>query len=417
MAPTAPTSLPPLRRLAEYSLTDIAGCLYGIRELYWPPPPPLPPKLSVPIRNLMRAGRPRLPHAYGDEKVPDSGYASAAVSDDESDGEESFDAEDIDSDSSDALDELRADPFERAFAIKWITGLICRIDDPVSDDPTVDADDARELLLDDATALLALFSHHDDEEEFALTRSFSFPSNGKPVHIELNDAPLSSSDHTSVGLQSWGSAIILAERLCAAPASFGLFAARAQPLRVLELGAGTGLLSIAAAKLLPHATVVATDYHPATLANLAANLRTNFPDPVDATRATACALDWACPELGPLGAPFDVLLAADVVYHPQHARWIRGCVARILRRPGPADEGGTFHLIVPLRPSGRNEGMDRTIDAVFGEGVHDEVSEDASQRSPRLAILETTAVERQGAGVGRADEVGYRLFRIGWVSS
>lgn len=337
-----------------------------------------------------------------DDKIPDSGYASAVVSDDEWDGEEVF--EDLDSNSVDAL---RADPFERAFAIKWITGLIARIDDPMPDDSVVDPDEARELLLEDVTSLLARFSHREEEEDYALTRSFTFPSHGTTVHIELNDAPLSNSDHTSVGLQSWGSAIIFAERLCANPASFGLTATH--PLRVLELGAGTGLLSIAVAKLLPRATVVATDYHPAILANLAANLRTNFCLPTDQARITARELDWAHP--APLGAPFDIVLAADVVYHPEHARWIRGCVARVLRRPGsgPADEGGVFHLIVPLRLSGRNEGMDRTIDEAFACDAH--------QKFPRLAVLETTSVERQGAGVGRADETGYRVFRIGWVSS
>ncbi|KAJ7098329.1 S-adenosyl-L-methionine-dependent methyltransferase [Mycena epipterygia] len=398
MAPIAsPTSLPPLRRLAEYSVADVSRSLRGIQQLYWPPPRPLPPKLSVPTRTK----RPRTFHIRVDDKIPDSGYASAVVSDDECDGEQSLD-DDIDSDSSDTLDQLRADPFERAFAIKWITGLIGRMDVLSSDDPAVDPEDARELLLDEATALLALFSHHQDDEEYDITRSFSFPSN---VLIELNDAPLSNSDHTSVGLQSWGSAIVLAERLCADPASFDL--SDAQPLRVLELGAGTGLLSIAVAKLLPSTTVVATDYHPAILANLAANLRTNFPSPHDQARVSALELDWARPVFrAPFDAPFDVVLAADVVYHPDHARWIRGCVARMLRRPGP-DAGGVFHLIVPLRTSGRNEGMDRTIDEVFaGEGD-----------LPRLAILDTTTVDRQGVGVGRADEAGYRLFRIGWVSS
>ncbi|KAJ7762743.1 S-adenosyl-L-methionine-dependent methyltransferase [Mycena maculata] len=418
MAPIAPSaSLPPLRRLDQdgYSVADISRTLRGIQQLYWPPPS-LPPKLSVPVRNIMRARRPKMSHIYTDDKVPDSGYASAVASDDECDPES---VDDGDSDSSDTVDELRADPFERAFAIKWITGLIGRVDALSSDDPTVDPEDARELLLEEATALLALFSHQEDEEEYDIIRSFSFPSQGNIVHIELNDAPLSNSDHTSVGLQSWGSAIILAERLCVDPASFDLVDGR--PLRILELGAGTGLLSIAVAKLLPSTTVVATDYHPAILANLAANLQTNFPSLSDQARVSTHELDWAQPVLrAPLDAPFDVILAADVVYHPEHARWIRGCVARMLRRPGPdSASGGTFHLIVPLRTSGRNEGMDRTVDEVFGTdggAPSADGTQDTADGVHRLAILDTTAVERQGAGVGRADEAGYRVFRIGWVS-
>ncbi|KAJ7896013.1 S-adenosyl-L-methionine-dependent methyltransferase [Mycena olivaceomarginata] len=404
MAPISPpTSLPPLRRLVEFSVGDINRVLRSLRELYWPPP--LPPKLLIPTRRT----RPRIAHIYNDEKIPDSGYASAVVSDDEGDVEEG-----VESDSSDFLDELRADPLERTFAIRWLTGLVGRIDTLSVDDPTTDSDEARESLLDEATTLLAKFSHQEEDEDFDITRSFSFPSSGKTVHIELNDAPLSTSDHTSVGLQSWGSAIILAERLCADPASFNLLDTR--PLRVLELGAGTGLLSIAVAKLLPLTTVVATDYHPDILANLAVNLRTNFyvPDQTGA-RVSAVELDWARPAPGaPFDAPFDVVLAADVVYHPDHARWIRGCVARMLRRPGAdtaSDPGGIFHLIVPVRTSGRHEGMHRTVDEVFRDKAAD-----SADAACRLAILDTMEIERQSAGVGRADEAGYRLFKIGWVS-
>ncbi|KAJ7163825.1 S-adenosyl-L-methionine-dependent methyltransferase [Mycena crocata] len=401
MAPIAPTSLPPLRPLTEHSVGHISLLLRGICQLYWPPP--LPPKLSVPTRIRPK----KISQIYRDAKIPDSGYASAVVSDDESDLEESLESG-LDSGSFDSFDELRSDPFERAFAIRWITGLILRTDFLSVDDPTVDPDEARELVLDEATALLARFSHQEEGEDFDITRSFSFPSQGKTVHIELNDAPLSSVDHTSVGLQSWGSAIVLGERLCADPPSFNL--CDGQPLRVLELGAGTGLLSIAVAKLLPHATVVATDYHPAILANLATNLRTNFPSLHGQARISTLELDWAAPDLGaPFDVPFDVVLAADVVYHPDHARWIRGCVERMLRRPTLGNAGGTFHLIVPLRMSGRNEGMDRTIDETFG------CNDDYIATSHRLTILDATAVERHGAGVGRADEAGYRLFRIGWV--
>ncbi|KAJ7255258.1 S-adenosyl-L-methionine-dependent methyltransferase [Mycena rebaudengoi] len=410
MSPISPpTSLPPLRRLAEYSLEDITQALSGIRRLYWPPPPPpLPPKLSVPKRNVVHAGRSRILQIYGDAKIPDSGYASAVASDDESDMEEFIDTPESSDDHE--LDELRADPLERAFAIRWITGLICRVDVLSSEDPTVDMDGAREDMMDQATALLALFARQDGDGEYDVTRTFSFPSGEQTIQVELNDAPLSDSDHTSVGLQSWGSSIVLAERLSASPATFDITAPLSkQPLRVLELGAGTGLLSIVVAKLLPSCTVVATDYHPDILANLAANVRTNFPTSPEQVHIRA--LDWerlAFPSSAPLDAPFDVIVAADVVYQPEHARWIRGCVERMLRRPA-ADEGGVFHLIIPLRSSGRHEGMDRTVDEVFK-------SVDGGA-ALRLAVLHTEAVGRQGAGVGRADEAGYRMFKIGWVRS
>ncbi|KAJ7229130.1 S-adenosyl-L-methionine-dependent methyltransferase [Mycena pura] len=411
MVPIAPTSLPPIWRLAGYSVAEATRNLRALSQLYWPPPLSLPANFSVPKRNLTR---PKI-SGSGDYKFPDSGYASAVVSDDECDAEESLG--DDDSDSADSLDRLRADPMERAFAIKWIMGLISRIDELSTDDwPDIDPGDAHERLLDEATALLAHFSRHNDEEEPDITRSFVFPSlNGTSICIQLNDAPLSISDHTAVGLQSWGSAIVLAERICADPASFNL---ADEPLRILELGAGTGLLSIAAAKLLPRATVVATDYHPTTLANLAANLCTNFPPALDQDQARISAreLDWARPVA--FDAPFDVVLAADVVYHPDHARWLRGCAERMLRLPGtdPASgstPGGVFHLIVPVRTSGRHEGIDRTVDEVFGIPV---LEDNDNEKGYHLAILDAIDVARQRAGVGRADEAGYRMFKIGWVT-
>ncbi|KAJ7667526.1 hypothetical protein DFH06DRAFT_1469483 [Mycena polygramma] len=365
MAPAPPTSLPPLRRLAEYSVADINNALQGIRQLYWPPPPTLPPKLALPTRR-------------------DSGYASAVVSDDECDAEEALDGGD--SDSSDSLDELRADPFERAFAIKWITGLICRIDELSSEDSAT--------LLNDATAVLAHFSHQEDDDEFDLTRSFSFPSKGETVHIELNDAPLSTSDHTSVGLQSWGSAIILAERLCADLAHWTAeHRRRKAPARHNRRRDRT-------------TTPPSSPTSPPTCE------RTSLPFPSTSPPSSSTGRR---PPLGaPFDAPFDVVLAADVVYHPDHARWIRDCVARMLRRPGAdaaSDPGGIFHLIVPVRTSGRHEGMHRTVDEVFARS-----GEDLTGPDHCLAILGTTGIERQGSGIGRADEAGYRVFKIGWVS-
>nr|GAT46150.1 predicted protein [Mycena chlorophos] len=391
MAPISPTSLPPIRSLAGSSIADISKKIGGLKELYWPTPVPLlPPNLSV------KAGFVRRNHRFDEFKIPDSGYASAVVSDDEGD-------DDSPDDASNDMDALRADPFERTFAIQWLTGLVGRIDELVKDDD----EDARERLVDDASTLLARFTRPDDYEEPDITRKFVFPvNNGAPVQIELNDAALSTSDHTSVGLQSWGSAIVFGERLCAGPAAFGLVESGTGPApRVLELGAGTGLLSIVAGKLLPQATVVATDYHPAILVNLAANVSTNFGHA--SNRVHVAPLDWSKPSCAPpLDEPFDVVLAADVVYHPEHARWLRGCVTRLLR------PGGAFHLIVPVRTTGRHEGVDRTIDRVFSR---DREADGDVQNGSRLAILDAVEVGRQSAGVGRADESGYRLFNIAWV--
>ena len=88
--------------------------------------------------------------------------------------------------------------------------------------------------------------------------------------------------------------------------------------RVIELGSGTGIVGIVAARCLP-ATLVLTDLPellPLLSSNLAAATKTTPP----ATTAVHCLpLTWsttlAASELtGELGLPFDVMLLSDVVY-------------------------------------------------------------------------------------------------------
>ncbi|GLB43688.1 putative lysine methyltransferase [Lyophyllum shimeji] len=413
-----PTSfLPSLVRLSTHSTQEVASAVDRLHNLYWPPKSK--PALSIPASIT-------LPHRtvrIHDDSVPDSGYASA---EEEGEGEDTITPESEATDAEmdrDGLEVVRADPLQREFAIKWTTGFIARcgawIDDAAASALGPEEYAARMAVLDDVTALLAAFvgghdhdsSHdHDGKEEDAsttMTRTFTFKTpregggDGEVVTVRLNDEPLLEDDHTSVGLQSWGSCIRLGERICADPAAFSLVPSttRPRPLRVLELGAGTGLLSILAAKLLasslhtPRPVVVATDYHPDVLANLSANVAANFPASSSSpsiypsgssgayTPAPAPApvhvhaLDWETPVYTPglLDAPFDVVLAADVVYHPQHARWIRGCVERLLRRPGldsdeDEDEGGVFWMIIAVRPIGRHAGLDGSVSEVFGEG-------------------------------------------------
>ncbi|OBZ68417.1 Protein-lysine N-methyltransferase EEF2KMT [Grifola frondosa] len=402
--PTPPTSsLPPLSRLASHSFDQVNQALQNLRSIYCAPPISL--RLSAPSQK----------HVIHDTSVPDSGYASAEEDEDDECPEEEeapFD-----------LDVLRADKFEREYAVRWLTDFTARSDRWVYMPDSESEADARAALIDEAASLLASFA--GEEEEQALTRSFSFPTgfSTQHVHVELNDAPLLSEDHTSVGLQSWASSILLAERMCSQPGAFRL-GEQDTELRVLELGAGTGLLSIVATKLLhslPHAsTVVATDYHTSVLSNLQANVMTNFPPSYLSTSPSAPALevlslDWQNPVYeGSLKDPFDIILAADVIYHPEHAHWIKRCVERLLARPSGdvdgAPYGGIFWLIIPLRVTGRHEGMYNTVEAIFP--LTNALTDAASWE---LAILSVEQLGRH-EGVGRADEGGYKLYKIGWVS-
>ncbi|KAG9100765.1 hypothetical protein FRC06_003763, partial [Ceratobasidium sp. 370] len=215
---------------------------------------------------------------------------------------------------------LQADAFERSFAIRWLTGFVSRgsewaesgpdtgepEDDPLTalslsldlislPTPALDTYYTRTSALNRAAALLAACA--GTSASGALSRTFTFPISAPspPITITLRDESLSVGDHTAVGLQTWGSACVLAERVAKDPSSFG-FDTNIKS-RVLELGAGTGLLSLLAGKISildqeqggPGHTIIATDYHPAVMSNLQTNVRGNFSDE---SAVAVHALDW-----------------------------------------------------------------------------------------------------------------------------
>ena len=383
--PIPPTlSLPPLHRLLHCSPAQVLDALTNLRVLYFPSP-------------LVESLRPRNNNSkpFCDSSVPDSGYASAE--DDDDDGDDDADGRD------EKLELLRTDKLERAFAIKWLIGFTARSDVWISSAPEPETE-SYTCAVDEVVSLLALFTGSESEQEIARKFSFQAPG-GQPVEVGLNDAPLLSEDHTSVGLQSWASSILLAERLCASPGNFDLdLTTRGGGLRVLELGAGTGLLSITAARVLargqvrsPPPFIVATDFHPDVLANLQRNVDSND----DAQGILVRKLDWSQPNSSnaPFDRPFDVILAADVVYEPSHASWIANCVSKLLARPA-----GVLWMIIALRSGGRHEGLSSTVGEAFS----------LERGSVRLSILEKETLQRIG-GHGRADEMGYELFKIGWT--
>ena len=426
--PALTMSLPPLRRLSTHSTKQIKQAFQNLRNLYFPPnaSPAIfkSSNLSIPKRSIK--------HLIHDTSVPDSGYASAEGDDEGDDGGVTTpDTASSDTDTEHHV--LRADPLERAFAIKWMTGFITRADDWIAASETEEGAEERSELLDDATALLSSFTGTNDDLDFGLTRIFTFPlglgvegpqdSSRKLIHVELHDAPLSSVDHTSVGLQSWGCSILLADRFCLEPSTFSLIPpSQGRSLRILELGAGTGMLSIVAARILHPSTaeIVATDYHPDVLENLAKNVATNFPTSSTLSAGheaiAVAALDWEQPKYSaPLDQPFDIILAADVIYHPSHAEWIKPCIENLLLRPSNVeDKGGVFWLMIAVRTSGRHEGTHETVEALF-PNMASITSLAGSGPKPQLVVLHREVVEKR-ASIGRADESAYILFKIGWLN-
>lgn len=228
--------------------------------------------------------------------------------------------------------------------------------------------------------------------------------------VLLHDAPIT--DHISVGVQTWGSAILLGREMSLRPAHFGLFVDTPHGgMRVLELGAGTGLLSILCRKLLDlraanaalgassvpiqpgkgapmgaapepvqvdTGLVVATDFHPDVLSNLRVcvdlNATPRLPDAPAANGIEIAKLDWCTfpafmrqratgakgdeEELARwLDMPFDLVIASDCVYDPTHAGMIRDVAAWVVRPPGWHDAGGVLVSLRAERGSlGRGEG-------------------------------------------------------------
>lgn len=131
--------------------------------------------------------------------------------------------------------------------------------------------------------------------------------------------------------QLWPSAIVL-----------GRATARLRPegRRVLELGCGLGLPSITAA--LEGASVLATDWSADAVAFAAANASRNGA----ALRTAVCS--WTHPEALVAEAPWDLVLAADVLYEARNVDQLLDLLPRLV------DGSGQVLIADPgRRPAGR----------------------------------------------------------------
>ncbi|GAA5885747.1 hypothetical protein JCM6882_007552 [Rhodosporidiobolus microsporus] len=341
------------------------------------------------------------------------------------------------------------DAFERTWAVNWLSVIVKRGEEWVEE---VDGDEGekekRGRIVDEAARLMSHLTA--TSESGSILRPLLLPTcppdadpETEPLLITLNDALPSSLDPTSVGLQSWGSSIILARMIALDPVSFGLGLPNQ---RVLELGAGTGLLSLVwkgmSERVGAPVEVLATDYHDGVLENLRKNVETNSAAISPATSPTASPplapvnitpsiasktsstdssaipslsssftsasaappvqalkLDWSAVHSSrafsaalnprspiptsmppPFDKPFHTLLAADVVYGPTHALWLKSCVEQFLIKPdAPSEKSaadalpkeiahlslGEASVPLPTRPSLNSTGSSMpAVDAV-----------------------------------------------------
>ena len=202
----------------------------------------------------------------------------------------------------------------------------------------------------------------------AIERNFTIPLPPAPnssglspdshLTLKLHEPSLTSDN---IGHKTWGSSYVLAKRLKTLPIPVasnvngaGLF--------ILELGAGTGLLGLAAAAVW-NALAVLTDL-PSILPNLSRNMSANAAALHCATPCAGVAygeLDWTNASKLSIAQgqdpntinslqrrendQFDVILAADPIYSPDHPELVTMTVKRWLL---PA-QTSRFFLVHPLR--------------------------------------------------------------------
>jgi hypothetical protein len=320
---------------------------------------------------------------------------------------------------------LTLDPFEKAYAIRWLTSLVSRAAcEAFGSTSCLNASiDELDALTCDASALLALCAGTAAAGFFS--HSLTFGSAPDMIQLEITDAPLEHNDIASVGAQTWGAACVLSEIIVedVHGMEFGLHGT--EEVRVLELGAGTGLVSMVVGRLLcsrrKNGRVVATDHHPTVLKNLERNIEHTFPssDEYHGVSIACHPLDWsAWPNLTspapPLDEPFDLVLGADIVYDARHAVWIKSCLHRLLRKPlrDKGDrEGGYFHLVIPLRPTYALESL--TVKEVFS---YPEVPGDEHAAGEIfLGIMEERLLIRGAHEDSSGEEVEYAYYKIGWL--
>ncbi|KAK4685398.1 hypothetical protein P7C73_g4751, partial [Tremellales sp. Uapishka_1] len=381
------TLLPPLPR-SQYTLSPLAPSLLLdhiaiLKEMYIPP-----------VHGGLRVHVSGLGLEDEDEDELESGYSTPAY----------------------------LDTFERGWAEKWLGGVIRRCYHILEGEGESELSGDEEMILREATAVLAMMAgtsaaggltrhllfpipddlarhlpeiekridHSPTTNRFLDSLSTSPTSPISPIRalhahgeapperlsqkprrrrkpaipILLHDAPMS--DHLSVGVQTWGSAILLGREIALRPEAYGLV----PRCRVLELGAGTGLLAILCRKLMDlfpsqdevhgegsggegdGGVVLATDFLDSVLDNLQVCVDLNFPSGSNGQDdgVEILKLDWTdfpsethtLREREMLQIPFDLVIASDCVYDPTHAELLRRVVGRVLRLPTGGDQGGTF---------------------------------------------------------------------------
>jgi len=311
--------------------------------------------------------------------------------------------------------------FSRKNACDWLTTLISHLQKCFSRGG--DDLEALETLLDNAAALLAIFA--GTASAGRLTRTFTFGHPPSPlVHVQVTDIPLDNQDYTTLGAQTWGGAHVLAEIIIQNPHRFGLHPEQTSSsrstgeLKILELGAGTGLVSLAVYRYLVsrglRATIYSTDFNSLILDNLAHNISINkqtIPGSISRDPKISCEpLDWSNPDAAnpDLFNSVGLVLGADVIYEELHARCFRTCLEKFTLQPRPGSvHQPVFHLVIPLRPT-------HTLESSTIERVFPLRSETSGRHGWELVVFSKDSIICETSDDETDGQVEYAYYTIGW---
>ncbi|KAI9009690.1 putative methyltransferase-domain-containing protein [Gaertneriomyces semiglobifer] len=178
-----------------------------------------------------------------------------------------------------------------------------------------------EGLQSTAQLLADLDSYMMESQELPQTKAGSCPSEwlfdcgALRIHEPGASESCQTGNDIEIGNQVWNAGVALA-RLIDKRVLF-----QPTPLStILELGCGTALTAIVAAKCLPDTEIVASDWHPSILATATQNVVENNV----AAQVSVCRLDWRNLvdfDWSSVGI-VDALMAADVIYDVEHAALI-----------------------------------------------------------------------------------------------